>query len=137
MAIKDGSYYELPASELARWLDQQGADRWWTVDGDPLLGGLLALPGPGDELAAVLRRINKPLLLADKDNAPEARGQMVRAADLNQLADTLPHYGDAGPGGDRAFYLSWKGSEFDWLLIEDVLTSESEAREARSQEEVR
>jgi hypothetical protein len=137
MAIKERPHYELSSTELARWLEWQGDDRWWNVDGDPFLGSHLHVPCPGDEFAAALRRFNRPLLLADKDDKPEARGQVVRAEDLDPLADRLSHFGPAGEVTDRALYLSWKGSDLDWLLVEDGETSESEARDARRPQEAR
>ena len=42
--ILNGPYYEVPSSELAAWLEQQGKDRWWNVDGDPLLTGEMPFP---------------------------------------------------------------------------------------------
>jgi hypothetical protein len=139
MAIKNCPHYELPSSELALWLEEQGANLWWTVDGDPVLGGRLALPCPAEEMAVTLRVLNRPLLLADKGDKTEASGQMIRADDLNQLADSFTHFSlELGRNvTDRAFYLCWKGSDIDWLLVEDVQSTEDEARDARSQLEAR
>jgi hypothetical protein len=136
MSIKESPHFELPSLELARWLEEQGPDRWWTVDGDPLLGGYIFLPCPGNELAVALRKLDRPLLLADKDEKPEAHGQIVRAEDLDRLADPLRHWSsEEGEVVDRAFYLSWKGSDIDWMLVEDALTSASELRDASSERE--
>jgi hypothetical protein len=137
MAIKDNPHYELAAVELARWLDQQGGDRWWTVDGDAALGSRLFVPCPGDELAAALRKVNKLLLLADKDAKPETRGQLARAEDLDRLADRFEHYGKNGMVTDRGFYLCWKGSDDDWMIVEDMVTTERYAEEAHRQQEAR
>ena len=59
MGIPDEPYYTVPAGELAAWIEQQGDDTWWNVDGDSILTGILSFPSPGDELAAELRRINE------------------------------------------------------------------------------
>jgi hypothetical protein len=137
MAIHKVPNYEVSSSELAGWLEQQGADRWWSVDGDYVLGSLVSFPCPGDELAGVLRRLNRPLLLADKDQNPDARGQKIRAEDLDRLVDRLPSAGRVGEKADRALYFSWKGSDNDWLLVEDDATSESNARDVRSEQGAR
>ena len=63
MSIRDEPFYTLPAGELAAWIEQQGGDTWWNVDGDSILTGKLSLPSPGDELAEEIRRINRLLLL--------------------------------------------------------------------------
>jgi hypothetical protein len=44
MAIPDEPYFRLPARELAAWIEQQGADTWWNVDGDSILTGRLSFP---------------------------------------------------------------------------------------------
>ena len=73
--IRAGPHYEVAAGELAAWLEQQGEDRWWTVDGDPLLTGRLAFPCPADELAPELRKIGRPLLVqAKKDDTASTIG---------------------------------------------------------------
>ena len=33
-SIQAGRHYEIPSPELAKWLEEQGAENWWTVDGD-------------------------------------------------------------------------------------------------------
>lgn len=125
--IQDGPHVEVHASELAAWLETQGGDCWWTVDGDPLLMGRLSLPCPGDELAAELRKINKPLLLADKKQDGAASERTISASDLDALVDRLE------PISDRVLYLCWKGSADDWMLLEDEETSDSYARELHGQ----
>src|SRR5262249_30037535 len=61
--IRGGPHYELPSAELAAWLEERGPDRWWNVDGDPLLTGRLTFPCPARHLAAALRSIPRPLLI--------------------------------------------------------------------------
>ena len=68
-SIQEGPHYEIQSSELAAWLEQQGVDLWWNVDGDPLLTGRLTFPCPADELSAELRKLNRALLV----QAPEGR----------------------------------------------------------------
>jgi hypothetical protein len=134
MSIQDEPHYELPASALANWIERQGADRWWSVDGDPLLTGLIPFPCPGDELAAELRRIDRPLLVFDRTRNPEARGQVIGEGKLDELVDRL---GDDVTTANRLLYLSWKGSDEDWLLVEDRETTESTREEAAAREENR
>jgi hypothetical protein len=129
--IRAGPHYEIPSSELAAWLEQQGEDRWWNVDGDPLLTGRMAFPCPADELAAELRKINRPLLIQAKKDDAGARGQVITKEKLHDLVDhfgeNLPAFG-AGQmplwSGDRLLYLCWKGSPHEWLLVEDSETTE-------------
>ena len=138
--IRAGPHYEIHAAELAEWLEQQGTDTWWNVDGDPLLTGRLTFPCPADELAAELRKIDLPLLVqANKDDAG-AKGQLIKKDRLDGLVGrfaegvAVPDQGQAPPGGgDRVLYLCWKGSANDWLLVEDRETTE----EMRADEEAR
>ena len=125
--MKNEPHYEIPSGELAAWVERQGTDRWWNVDGDPLLTGRLTFPAPGDELAAELRRINLPLLIQDPHN--RGQGQVIGRDQLDGLVARL---GDgaqvSGPKppwvSDRVFSLCWKGTDEDWLLIEDQETTE-------------
>lgn len=134
-----GPHFELPSPELAKWLEQQGADCWWTVDGDPVLSGRLSFPCPGDELAAELRSINKPLLLAARDDKVSPQEEVITVSDLDELVGFTD-----GPDGfevkkedrDRWFFLCWKGSEEDWFLQEDRLTSELVRKDALKQQEI-
>jgi hypothetical protein len=130
MSLQDEPHYELPASALANWVERQGVDLWWSVDGDRLLGGLMPFPCPGDELAAQLRRLDRPLLVFDKCKNPEARGQVIGADRLDELVDRLGH--DVTTEY-RLLYLSWKGSETPWLLVEDRATTAEEEAAARGE----
>jgi hypothetical protein len=125
--ILQRKHYELPSTELARWLEAQGG--WWNVDGDPLLTGRLPFPCPADELAHELRRLNRPLLVQaiHSEFAPEGRGRLT----AEQLGKVAVRYSGSlsGPGplsefvNDRQLYLCWKGSQHEWLLIEDSATA--------------
>jgi hypothetical protein len=135
MGIPDEPHYEVSSTELAAWIEQQGADHWWTVDGDPFLAGRHDFPCPGDELAEELRRINRPLLVLDKHKSPGAKGQTIGRDKLDdlatRLADDFQLTGPKPPWGDnRLFLFRWKGADEDWALIEDEETAESERKEA-------
>jgi len=127
MSKLEEPHYRIPAAEFAAWIDAQGDYIWWTVDGDPVLTGRLPFPCPGDELAAELRFINRPLLVLDKSYNTEAKGQEITKERLDDLVGRLGEDAHvSGPqANDRIFFLRWEGSEKDWLLIEDEETSES------------
>lgn len=129
--IQAERHYEVSSVELAAWLERQG-DAWWTVDGDPLLTGLLPFPSPGDELATVLRRLNRPLLVQDRRAEPKGNGERIDSNELEELVTTFGnniHMINGGPrpawAGDRLFFLSWKDSPGEWMLVEDRETAES------------
>jgi hypothetical protein len=129
MSIRDEPHFEITAVDLAAWIEQQGADRWWCVDGDPLLTGRIPYPAPGDEVAEDLRKINRVLLVRDKQQRPDSRGQRIGPSDLDGLAERegegLPPEPDRPLFlDDRVFYLSWKGGDIDWELNEDLETTE-------------
>ncbi len=109
----------LAASELADWLDRQGADVWWSVDGDWLLNGRVSFPNTGDTLAAEIRRIDKPLILY-VDVEDVVLPPKVTADNLGDLAyiDQLRQ--------DRVFRLRWASSPpaDHWLLLEDKESAE-------------
>jgi hypothetical protein len=134
--IRDEPHYEISSPELAAWLDRQG-DAWWSVDGDPLLTGLLAFPSPGDELAAVLRRLDRPLLVQDRRAEPKGKGERIDSTKLDELATTFANNVHLMNGGakpawadDRLFFFSWKGSPREWMLVEDSETAESSRQDA-------
>jgi hypothetical protein len=130
MSLRDEPNYQIASSELATWLEQQGVDRWWSVDGDPLLAGRLSLPCPADELAAELRRINRPLLVQDRTENPSGHGQQITGKDLDtlvtRLGDNLAKKGTPPAwASDRLLSLCWADRGDDWLLIQDTETTES------------
>ncbi len=136
--IRGGPYYELPALELAEWLEDQGKNRWWNVDGDPLLNGRMSFPCPAADLAYELRSINRPLLIQAKKDDKGATAQPIGKEKLNELvshfADNLHVSGEEQMppwSEDRLFYLCWKGTTPEWLLTEDSeMTEQAEADEA-------
>jgi hypothetical protein len=113
--IADRPHYSLYAYNLASWIDDQGEETWWRVDGDPLLMSSLEFPSPPDELAGELRKFDKLLLVSDPDEV--GSGEEVVPEELSRLVDSEEF-------GVRALYLSWQDGSTDWLLIEDEPTSE-------------
>ena len=112
MSVKEKPHYTLPAATLAGWIESQ-PEKWWSVDGDPLLSSILDFPCPSDEIVPALSKMSKNLLLYDKTPASEARGETIAGDKLDDLSDTnnKRHH--------RTFLLSWADSEIDWLLMED------------------
>jgi hypothetical protein len=130
-SIPVGPHYEIASTDLAAWLEEQGKDRWWNVDGDPLLTGRRTFPCPASDLAAELREINRPLLVQAKKDDTSAKGQPIRKSKLDELVghffDDLHVSGGAEVppwSGDRLLYLRWTGAPDDWLLEEDSETTE-------------
>jgi hypothetical protein len=142
MSLGDEPHFKIPSSELADWLESQSADRWWNVDGDPLLTGRLSLPCPADELAAELRRINRTLLVRDRRPDPLGHGEGIGARELDalstRLGDSLQTNG-ARPTwtNDRLFFLNWEGQEGEWLLVEDQETTEQSRQDAATSQPAR
>jgi hypothetical protein len=135
MSLRDEPHYKIASSELAAWLEAQGADRWWNVDGDPLLTGRLSFPCPADELAAELRRIDRMLLVQDRRKTPSGRGEPISARDLDalvtRLGDNVQADGATPPwANDRLFFLCWEGREDEWMLAEDEETTRQSREDA-------
>jgi hypothetical protein len=138
--IRAGPHFEISSTELAAWLEQQGVDRWWNVDGDPLLAGRLSFPCPADELAAELTKINRPLLVEVKGNDVGAKGQRIGKEKLDEFVGRFADDIRGVPGeempawsADRFLYLSWKDRHYDWFLTEDSRTTAQMKAEAISQ----
>ena len=135
MNLRVEPHYMIASSELAAWLEGQGTDRWWNVDGDPLLTGRLSFPCPADELADELRRINRMLLVQDRRKDPSGRGERIVAQDLDGLAtrlgDNVQTNGTKPAwANDRVFFLCWADRGDEWLLAEDEETTESSRADA-------
>ena len=79
MSVPDLPRYEVSAEELAKWVEIQEDDCYWSVDSDPLLSHSVSFPCPGDELATALRKIGKPLLVFDTCGEAEGKGEIVKA----------------------------------------------------------
>jgi hypothetical protein len=128
--IRGGAHYELAPAELAAWLEQQGPDRWWNVDGDPLLTGRLTFPCPARTLAAELRKIPRTLLIQAKKEDSAAKGQPINKDKIDAVVGRVGDNIHMVQGGekppwsdDRILYLCWKGSIDEWLLAEDSETT--------------
>lgn len=139
MSIRVEPHFRLASAALAEWLEQQGVDRWWNVDGDPLLTGRLSFPCPADELAAELRRQNRTLLVQDRNKNPTGRGQFITAQDLDalvtRLGDNVAVNGERPSWtNDRLFFLCWEDGRDEWLLVEDKETTERSRQDAVAQE---
>ena len=129
--IRAGPHFEILSHELAAWLEEQGRERWWNVDGDPLLTGRMTFPCPAEVLASELRKISRPLLVQAKKGDAAAKGQVIGKDKLNEV---VGHFAEnfqvSGEGElprwseDRLFYLCWKGTSSEWLLAEDSETTE-------------
>ena len=113
--IRDLPHYRLSSSVLGDWLDMQGKEPWWSVDGDPLLMERLNFPCPGAELAELLRRMDKPLLMLDARANSRARGETIGATAIDDIANAdLTH-------DERVLQLCWADdSDRGWLLCEDL-----------------
>ncbi len=120
MAVREKLHYVLPAAALADWIEQQ-PDKWWVVDGDPVLTSFVNFPCPSDELAPAIRRIGKNLFLQAKIS-PHTDGEIVESARLDELSDTKNRH------QEKTLLLSWNDSDVDWLLIEDKAAEDEAAR---------
>jgi len=112
MSIKEMPHYTVTADTLASWIERQ-PDRWWFVDGDPILTATVDFPCPGDELAPAIRKVGKDLLLQDKNRSSNANGEIVESSRIEGLSDTNNRH------HKRTLLLSWSDSNIDWLLMED------------------
>lgn len=130
--IAEHPHYEVHSAELAEWVEQQGAEQWWSVGSDRYLGERLGGPCRSDELARVLRRANRSLLVLEPQKSPTAQGQQITAAEIGSLlqkTDTtvfelnkvaIPRWAH-----DRYLWLSWKGESGAWELSEDSDATEA------------
>ena len=118
------------------WLEGKGKDRWWNVDGDPILTGRLTFPCPAAHLATELKKINRPLLVQAKKDDTGGEGtddRLLRTGKRRRPArgtTFIPQVSHRFRANDRILYLCWKNSPHEWLLEED-----SEATEQMQVEE--
>ena len=112
MTTEPHPHYTLTAATLADWIENQ-PDKWWFVDGDPLLTSIVDFPCPSDELASAIRRVGKDLLLKDQNPSSAAHGEMISGGRLDQVADSITKH------HRRILQFSWKDADVDWLLMED------------------
>lgn len=108
--------------ELADWLDGQ-PDSWWWVDGDPVLTSEVDFPCPYDELSEALRKHKNEIHLYPRPDRPLREDPGANRGDLDDLMDL------ENPRGEKMILARWKGSDIDWLLIEDKKMAEKARRE--------
>jgi hypothetical protein len=135
MSIQNEPHYTIATADVAAWLERQGDDLWWTIDLDRFLIGRRRLPCTSSELAALFRPLERIVLVLDPHKNPDAHGQRIGPAELDGLVsrfnDDVPPEVDLGPAGrDRYFYCAWPGSDDEWMLTEDGLTTDCERRDA-------
>jgi hypothetical protein len=110
-------HYEMQSHELADWLDNEGADSWWTVDGERHLNRTVDFPCPAEELSEELRKMpNRTLEVLDPRLGSTADGEpLANGVRLSDLADRNNRR-------KRQLYaFRWKGDGIEkvWLLGED------------------
>ncbi len=113
VTVKGCPHFSISPEEFVNWLESQPGC-WWSVDGDPVLTGQVDFPCPSDELADAVRRIGKSLLIVDKDDASEAKGERIPPDKLDDIADRDNN------SRERTFLCCWEDADVDWLLIEDT-----------------
>jgi hypothetical protein len=124
--IRSGPHYQIASADVAAWLVEQGGERWWNVDGDPLLTGRMTFPCPASLLAKELSTINRPLIVQARNEDAEAKGQPVGKEKLDQVVVFFTRKRQQGSYGllptspaDRRLHLCWSDSLFEWTLSED------------------
>lgn len=113
MSLKDKPHYTLRAATLAEWINSQ-PEKWWSVDGDPMLMSTVDFPCPNDELAPAILRAGKDLLLL-RDMKPNLllEGAEIGKQDLDAMV--VPSNKRHPP----TLHLAWENSDLDWFLFED------------------
>jgi hypothetical protein len=100
------------ATELARWLEQQGGS--WHVEGEPALAKTLPLPTPASSLVDALRRRGGELAVLAPETTTLAADAAVAAHEISSTAHVVD--------GQHVFQLAWvrdDGTVADsWLLAE-------------------
>jgi hypothetical protein len=100
------------ATELARWLEQQGGA--WHVEGEPALAKSLPLPAPASSLVEVLRKRGGELAVLAPETTSFAEDDAVAAHQISSAAHVVD--------GQHVFQLAWvkdDGTVADsWLLAE-------------------
>jgi hypothetical protein len=128
--IRGGPHRRIESTALAAWLEDQGADSWWSVDGDPLLTGRLTFSCPAPRLAEELRKINRPLLIQAKDDDGASVSKSIRKEEVDELVGRIgTEFGSTAAeerkawSDDRVLYLCWEDDLDEWLLVEDGETT--------------
>lgn len=114
--VHEQPHFRVSSENLSAWVDDQGEDSEWIVDGDAYLMSRLEFPASHDELARELRSAGKPLLVADPNET--GAGEEVTPDELDRVVEIDER-------GNRTMTLTWEGGDSDWQLVEEELTSES------------
>lgn len=112
MNLRNKPHYTVSAKALADWIEEQ-PNRWWSVDGDPLLSSILDFPCPGDEIAPAIRKIGKSVLILAKDPHSRTRGELIQGGQLDEFSAL------SDKGKPKILHLSWADADAEWLLLED------------------
>ena len=109
------TFRSVSVEEVASWLDANGADKLWTVDGETRLGRTVNLPCYGAELASAFRALGGDVTVVGDGVAEDAGLEAFLFDD----------------DGGRAFAMTWSthGQDDIWVLTEDLL-AEAALREA-------
>jgi len=109
--------FRMPPARLADWLEDQGPDLWWTVDGDDYLLGTITLPTTAHLLAARFREVKKTLIVLDPLNRWSGPIEPENF-DLNLIADS------DNATQERVLCMRWDDERYpaEWLLCEDKFT---------------
>jgi hypothetical protein len=117
-------HYEMQSHDLADWLDNEGPDSWWTVDGERHLNRTVDFPCPPEELSEELRKMpNRTLEVLDPRPGSTANGAPVgNGVKLIDLADRNNNR------GSQIYTFRVKGEGFDkaWQLVEDYNEEDKE-----------
>jgi hypothetical protein len=111
MSITTLPYHTLRAEELAKWLEDQ-PERWWVADGDDVLVSEISLPCTSDEMAEAILNHGQPLIIYETNREVAKKPPEVKAEDLDDFLDMR------NPKKRRTLFLSWQGSNTEWLLAE-------------------
>jgi hypothetical protein len=108
-------YYSLTPEDLAAWLDRQGHESWWTVDGDYYLAGSLEMPCTKREMAEFLRA--KPTRDLRVRHPEKPGPDAPRRIEASMLDDFVYR----APDGSRELMLAWDAGDTCvwWVLYED------------------
>lgn len=100
------------ASDLARWIEQQGGH--WHVEGEPALAKSLPMPAPASSLVDALARRDGSLAMLLPDTSVLAAGASIPPEEIAAAAHVID--------GQRVFQLAWVDTDGtlrdSWLLCE-------------------
>jgi hypothetical protein len=113
-----GEPLDITADDFAAWLEQQGKDRFWTVEGEAQIEQSIGLPATAAELARLIRARSGTLRIF----APQV--QQTPRPSLGVLRDLA--YGTGDEVIVRAAWLRPDSSSGpQWLILRDLLAEEA------------